>query len=480
MLVEQGRIRLTDRVATFIPGFERYGKARHHHPPPADARVGPAAGRRSRRSCGSATETRDRSCAIEEVPTAPPGERFVYSDINFFLLGDIVRRVSGQPLDEFAQDADLQAARHEGHDVQSARVADAADRADRELHAATAGRATGPDMQMLRGVVHDPTARRMGGVAGHAGLFSTAADLAIFSRMLLNGGTLPRRPRAVAADGREDDDARRRAGLEPNLRALGWDVDSIVLVEPRRAAADRIVRPHRVHRHVALDRSGDRDVRRVPVEPRASRRQGRRHAAAGAGRDHRRVGARPRRRDGADPRLYRAATSAAGAVGARRARGRRRRSCRPRRAARRGLRAAAGQARRPRHQPHRPRPRRRDRDRPAVRGQGRQARRAVQPGARHPRHRSTRRCRRRRTRRPGCRSTRSTARPAGRPPRCSTDSTRSSSTCRTSARGSTPTSRRWRTCMEEAAKQQLPVVRARSAQSDQRLPDRGPGARQGR
>ena len=51
----------------------------------------------------------------------------------------------------------------------------------------------GPDMQMLRGVVHDPTARRMGGVAGHAGLFSTAADLAIFCRMLLDGGALSRR-----------------------------------------------------------------------------------------------------------------------------------------------------------------------------------------------------------------------------------------------------------------------------------------------
>ena len=57
----------------------------------------------------------------------------------------------------------------------------------------------GPDMKMLRGVVHDPTARRMGGVAGHAGLFSTADDLHDFARMLLGGG-------AVGADAR----ARRR------------------------------------------------------------------------------------------------------------------------------------------------------------------------------------------------------------------------------------------------------------------------------
>ncbi len=54
-------------------------------------------------------------------------------------------------------------------------------------------------MTMLRGVVHDPTARRMGGVAGHAGLFSTAADLAIFCRMLLNGGAHDGRAHPVAA-----------------------------------------------------------------------------------------------------------------------------------------------------------------------------------------------------------------------------------------------------------------------------------------
>ena len=78
---------------------------------------------------------------------------------------------------------------------------------------------------MLRGVVHDPTARRMGGVAGHAGLFSTAADLALFCRMLLGGGTYRGRPHPVAAGGREDDDAG-DADLEPNVRGLGWDIDS--------------------------------------------------------------------------------------------------------------------------------------------------------------------------------------------------------------------------------------------------------------
>ena len=95
--MEQGRIRLNDPVAQFIPEFGRYGKSgitiRHlltHTSglrPDLELEV----------EFNGADEAIRR--AIEEVPTAPPGERFVYSDINFFLLGDIVRRVSGERLD---------------------------------------------------------------------------------------------------------------------------------------------------------------------------------------------------------------------------------------------------------------------------------------------------------------------------------------------------------------------------------------------
>ena len=302
----------------------------------------------------------------------------------------------------------------------------------------------GPDMPMLRGIVHDPTARRMGGVAGHAGLFSTAADLAIFCRMLLDGGALQRRPDPVAAGGREDDNAVDAAGRAERPRPrLGHRF--LVLVQPRRAAADRLVRPHRVHRHVALDRSGDRDVRRVPVEPRASRtaretsrrcarawRHGRGRSITGVPADMRSRTVSPdaisARRDRAPP----APPPDAGAD-------------RHRRAAGEGLRAAARQARRARHQPHRPRPRRRDHDRSAARREGRQARRALQPGARHPRH----------SRREGAVGDGREDRPAdplalrrdppADRPRCSRASTRWSSTSRTSAPASTPTSRRWRT-----------------------------------
>ena len=158
--------------------------------------------------------------AIEEVPTAPPGERFVYSDINYFLLGDIVKRVSGQPLDQFAQQAHLRAARDEGHDVPPA----AALRpriAPTEKCTPYGWPCAGPGHAVAARRVHDPTARRMGGVAGHAGLFSTAADLSIFARMLLNGGRYNGVRVLVAAHGRQDDDAgeRRRGRQRARPRA---------------------------------------------------------------------------------------------------------------------------------------------------------------------------------------------------------------------------------------------------------------------
>ncbi|HEX6465487.1 MAG TPA: serine hydrolase domain-containing protein, partial [Vicinamibacterales bacterium] len=99
-LVEGGRIRLSDRVASFIPGFERHNKAnitvRHL--------MTHTSGLRPDLDLAEPWSGYEKGIelAIDEVPTAPPGERFVYSDINYILLGEIVRRVSGSPLDEFA------------------------------------------------------------------------------------------------------------------------------------------------------------------------------------------------------------------------------------------------------------------------------------------------------------------------------------------------------------------------------------------
>lgn len=222
MLVEDGRIRLNDRVASFIPGFERYGKNNitirdlmtHTSGLRPDLDLADP-------WTGSETAIQ---LAIEEVPTSAPGERFVYSDINYILLGDIVRRVSGKPLNQFARDRIFVPLGM--HDTMFLPPVSLRHRiAPTQTCTPYGWPCDGPDMEMLRGVVHDPTARRMHGVAGHAGLFSTAADTAIFCRMILNGGsyhgvrilsslTVAKMTTPVTGAG------------EANVRGLGWDIDS--------------------------------------------------------------------------------------------------------------------------------------------------------------------------------------------------------------------------------------------------------------
>ena len=136
--------------------------------------------------------------ALREKPQNRPGAVFRYSDINYILLGEVVRRVSGQPLDVFAKKnvfAPLGMKDTTFVSDQSSRIA--------------------PTENGLRGVVHDPTARRMGGVAGHAGMFTTAADLAKFARAVMGGTFFPRGMTEIASP--------------PDVavqRMAGFDVDS--------------------------------------------------------------------------------------------------------------------------------------------------------------------------------------------------------------------------------------------------------------
>ncbi|HXT52261.1 MAG TPA: exo-beta-N-acetylmuramidase NamZ domain-containing protein [Thermoanaerobaculia bacterium] len=116
--------------------------------------------------------------ALVETPKNRPGVVFRYSDINYVLLGEIVRRVSGKPLDVFARERIF-----EPLGMRDTRFRPAGDTSSTVRIA--------PTENGLRGVVHDPTARRMGGVAGHAGMFTTAADLATFARGLLAGKPFP-------------------------------------------------------------------------------------------------------------------------------------------------------------------------------------------------------------------------------------------------------------------------------------------------
>ena len=98
-LVEQGTVRLTDPVASWVPGFERFGKAgitvRHL--------LTHVSGLRPDVDLGEPWKGYEAAIdlAVNEVPTAPPGAQFVYSDINFFLLGHIVARASNEPLEQY-------------------------------------------------------------------------------------------------------------------------------------------------------------------------------------------------------------------------------------------------------------------------------------------------------------------------------------------------------------------------------------------
>ena len=148
--------------------------------------------------------------ALIEKPQNPPGVRFVYSDTNFILLGEIVHRKSGKTLDELVREE----------------VFKPLGMPDTQFKppASLLGRIA-PTEVPFRGVVHDPRARLMGGVAGHAGLFSTGDDLSRFAEMMLGMGTRdgvrvfsPLTIRKFTSPETPQD--------QPVLRGLGWDIDS--------------------------------------------------------------------------------------------------------------------------------------------------------------------------------------------------------------------------------------------------------------
>jgi uncharacterized protein YbbC (DUF1343 family)/CubicO group peptidase (beta-lactamase class C family) len=149
-----------------------------------------------------------QACACQPDPL--PGRVFRYSDVNFILLGEIVRRVSGRTLDVFAA----------REIFAPLKMGATSFRPGPEQIQRTAPTDRDEQGVMLQGVVNDPTSRRMGGVAGHAGVFSTAADLAKYARFLLRGGPLLR-----PATLRLMESVQTPATVFER-RGLGWDIDS--------------------------------------------------------------------------------------------------------------------------------------------------------------------------------------------------------------------------------------------------------------
>ena len=207
-LIGKGEIRANDPVAKYIPEFAQNGKG--------DVTIRELlthfSGLDEDLDLSQPWEGKENAfrMAYADKPIYAPGARFLYSDINFIVLGALVERVSEMPLDEYCEKNIFRplGMTHTRFLPPSSWLSKIAPtQFDEHDH-------------MLHGVVHDPTARRMGGVAGHAGVFSTADDLAKFAQFLLDGGsvlpssliekmTTPQQPPTASV-----------------LRGFGWDIDS--------------------------------------------------------------------------------------------------------------------------------------------------------------------------------------------------------------------------------------------------------------
>ena len=211
-LIERGQVKLDEPVQHYLPEFQGGGKET------ITVRQLMTHTSGLRGDIETRTDWHGQAAAIrkacEETLLSAPGTAFRYSDINFFLLGEIVQRVAHLPLEEFVAREIYQPLRM----ADSGYLPPAAKRGRIAPTEVVDGRP-------WRGVVHDPTARHMGGVAGHAGLFTTAADLARYARMLLNEGELD----GVRIFKPETVRLMTRVQTPPTLplrRGLGWDIDS--------------------------------------------------------------------------------------------------------------------------------------------------------------------------------------------------------------------------------------------------------------
>lgn len=207
-LFEEGRFRLNDPIARYIPEFARNGKQditirqlMTHH-----------SGLRPDVDLKQPWRGKDMLFNIivnDEKQSFPANSQFVYSDINYEMLGFLVEKLSGMPLEQYA-------AKNVFVPLGMRRT--------RFLPPATWIKDIAPtefeNGVMLRGIVHDPTARRMGGVAGHAGLFSTAGDLAKYAQALLS------KRKILSPLTIEKMSTPQQPVTSSSARGLGWDIDT--------------------------------------------------------------------------------------------------------------------------------------------------------------------------------------------------------------------------------------------------------------
>lgn len=229
ILVERGKVRLNDPVSVYIPELKGEGRERITVEHLLTHLSGYAPDFDLRERWTGYDEAIKR--LLREPLRNPPGTRFTYSDIGFIALGEVVQRAGGMPLDQFAQKnifgpLHMTSTGFRPSAALRSRIAPTEKRRGQLSYLGDSSANAGADGETwLRGQVHDPTSYRMNGVAGHAGLFSTANDLAIYCQMILNQGSYNgvrvlapltvaemTRPRIVNATG--------------GTRGLGWDINT--------------------------------------------------------------------------------------------------------------------------------------------------------------------------------------------------------------------------------------------------------------
>ena len=185
LLVEQGRVVLDSPVVRYVPEFNGPGTAsitvRHLLTHTSGLRATLPAIREARDSAAA------MRMVLTTVPIAAPGSRMVYSDLNAILLGEIVRRVTDQPLDVFVTRAVYQPL-----DLEQELLFRPARRLERRIAPTNLWHG-----HPIAGVVNDPSAWKLGGVSGNAGVFATARGVARFAQFMLNDGAVPGHPRIL-------------------------------------------------------------------------------------------------------------------------------------------------------------------------------------------------------------------------------------------------------------------------------------------
>ncbi len=212
LLIEDGKLHVNDPIAKHLPGFARKETEGITVAQLLTHTGGFSADNPLKDYLDGKDKAWERLYALK--PIARPGGKFIYSDVGYILLGSIVEKVGGMPLAQFAhkrifEPLGMKATGYRPQGELKQRCAPTQERAGR----------------WMIGEVHDPRAYHLGGVAGHAGLFSSADDLAVFARMLLNDGKHQGkaflRPETLKL---MTDPRKVPAGKTPGLRTYGWDM----------------------------------------------------------------------------------------------------------------------------------------------------------------------------------------------------------------------------------------------------------------